>query len=94
MTKKTYDYTWEPLDIAAAELGYSLEGLRRRLRQLREQGHIVDTGRPPNSYIAKEKSKEAVVVLFWPNSKNVLIRSDAPRQLLVAKRGKRTQSQE
>lgn len=86
---------WLPLDMAATQYGYSLEGLRRRLRQLRARGHLLDTGRPPKSYSSSRKlaRQREVVVVWWVNSRTALIRADAPPTLLNPKRGKRAPGQ-
>jgi hypothetical protein len=84
--------TWLPLDLAAAKFGYSKEGFRHRLRRLRELGYVVDTGRPPASYNVSDTPSAKKVVILWANPKTALIRSDAPAELFVPKRGKRAQS--
>jgi hypothetical protein len=81
--------TWLPLDLAAANFGYSPEGFRQRLRQLRQLGYVADTGRPPAVYAVSTESSNKPVVLLWPNPKTALIRDDAPRALFDPKRGKR-----
>jgi hypothetical protein len=84
---------WLPFDIAAKRFGYQhKESLRNRLRQLRAQGFVVDTGRPPADYVPGDSTTEGKVVLLWPNPKVALIRSDAPATLLNPKRGKRARS--
>jgi len=80
---------WLPLDIAAKEWGYTTEGLRRRLRQLRTWGYVEDTGRPPHAYGLPPHLQSKRIVLLWPNSQTVLIRSDAPRDLLNSSKGRR-----
>lgn len=84
---------WLPLNAAAAWFGYSYPGsLRRRLRQLRKRGYVIDIGNPPAGYKRNEESESGKVVLMWPNPKTALIRSDAPAELLNSKRGKRASS--
>ena len=85
----TTETQWLPLDLAAEQLGYTTEGLRRRLRQLRTLGYVEDTGRPPKAY-AKLKCKQVKrIVLMWPNITDVLMRSDAPSELLNPNKGRR-----
>jgi hypothetical protein len=86
---ETENTEWLPLDIAARQFGYAhKESLRRRLRQLREQGFVRDIGRPPAAY-QKAKPKEAApITLMWPNPKTALLNRDAPPELLAAKRGR------
>ena len=80
---------WLPLDLAAAQFGYAhKESFRRRLRQLRERGLVRDIGRPPASYEAIQPKKDAPLNVMWPNPRTALLRSDAPVELLVAKRGR------
>jgi hypothetical protein len=80
---------WQPLDLAAEQLGYHPESLRKRLRQLRQRGQVVDLGRPPAGYTVGKTPVEGKVVLLWANPKTALIRRNAPSDLLVPKRGKR-----
>ncbi len=82
---------WLPFSIAATRFGYHhKESLRNRLRQLREQGLVIDTGTPPAEYpIGDATTHENKVVLLWPNPKVALLRSDAPAALLNPKRGRR-----
>ena len=81
---------WLPLAVAAQRFGYShRESLRRRLRQLRELGHVSDIGSPPASYRRSDTAHGGKVVLMWPNPKTALLRSDAPSELLNPKRGRR-----
>lgn len=83
-------WKWLPLDIAAKHFGYGHPGsIRRRLRQLREQGLVVDIGNPPSNYPSGGESAEGKVIIFWPNPKTALMRNDAPPDLLIPKRGKR-----
>ena len=89
MITKTIE--WLPLDAAAERLGYAhKESFRRRLRQLRQLGYIVDIGRPPSAYLVSSSPKKGKINIMWPNSKTALIRSDAPSYLLNPKRGRRT----
>lgn len=82
---------WLPLDMAAQQYGYThKESLNRRLRQLRRRGQVADFGRPPTNYPTKENTTKAAIILMWPNPKTALLRSDAPSQLLDARKGKRT----
>ena len=84
---------WLPLDLAAESFGYAhKESLRRRLRQLRERGLVRDIGRPPASYATEARNQDAAITVMWPNPKTALIRSDAPRALLEAKRGRPARS--
>ena len=81
---------WLPLDAAAARFGYGhKESLRRRLRQLRKQGKVVDLGKPPSGYVVEGADTMEKVVIFWPNSKTALIRSDASADLFNPRMGKR-----
>jgi hypothetical protein len=81
---------WLPLDVAASRFGYGhKESLRRRLRQLRKQGYVVDLGKPPSVYLSKSTDVIGKVVVFWPNSKTALLHSDAPEKLLDPRRGRR-----
>ena len=83
------DNDWLPLDLAADHFGYAhKESLRRRLRQLRERGLVLDIGRPPNAYQKVETKEEAPITLMWPNPKTALLKRDAPPELLAAKRGR------
>lgn len=80
---------WLPLDIASARLGYAhKESLTRRLRQLRQQGQVIDRGRPPAAYGQIHANANAPITLMWPNPQTALLRNDAPRSLLHAKRGR------
>ena len=84
---------WLPLDDAAKRFGYMHpESFRERLRRLRERGLVVDTGRPPAKYEVGESTEEGEIVLMWANPTTALIRSDAPRNLLNPKRGKRART--
>ena len=85
----TQELQWLPLDIAAEQWGYSVEGLRRRLRQLRTLGYVEDTGRPPKAYVNMKCKQSKRIVLMWPNITDVLIRGDAPPELLNPNRGRR-----
>lgn len=81
---------WLPLDEAAKRFGYKqLGNFRRRLRRLREQGYVVDIGKVPPPYAAGDGGGEGKIVLYWPNHNTSLIRSDAPKELLNPKLGKR-----
>lgn len=81
---------WLPLHVAAQHFGYQhRESLRRRLRQLRQQGLVQDLGWPPEDYSETKYNEAAQMVLMWPNPQTALLRSDAPRSLLQAKRGRR-----
>ena len=80
---------WLPLDVAAERFGYAhQESLRRRLRQLRERGLVRDIGRPPANYATNEPPQDTAITIMWPNPKTALLRSDAPEDLLAAKRGR------
>lgn len=86
---KSESKEWLPLDIAAEQFGYShKESLSRRLRQLRNRNLVVDIGRPPSDYRNFKPDKSARIVIMWPNPKTALLRSDAPRELLNACRGR------
>lgn len=92
----TQDKTqWLPLDAAAKHLGYSHpESLRRRLRQLRQRGLVIDLGQPPSGYpVRNNVQKTKAVVVMWANPKTALIRSDVSPELLNPKRGKRAKLQ-
>ena len=84
---------WWPLDVAAEKFGYHPESLRRRLRQLRQLGSVVDLGRPPDSYKVSQRASEGKIILQWPNPDTALLRSDAPPELLNPRRGKRPRPQ-
>ena len=85
---------WLPLDLAATWYGYGHpESFRQRLRQLRQHGDVVDIGKPPKGYDVSESGTKEKIVIMWPNPKTALIRSDAPKELLNPKRGKRTKAQ-
>jgi hypothetical protein len=80
---------WLPLDLAAERFGYAhKESLSRRLRQLRRENLVIDTGRPPAGYRQTQPAESAPIVLMWPNPKTALLRSDAPCELLGARRGR------
>jgi hypothetical protein len=82
-------FEWMSLYQAAVYFGYKHpESLRQRLRKLREKGNLVDTGSPPARYKTGKTDLRKIVV-FWINSRTPLIRSDAPRNLLMPLRGKR-----
>ena len=84
---------WLPLDIAARYFGYAhKESLSRRLRQLRDEGQVRDIGRPPIAYKKRQGNDLAGIILMWPNPKTALLRSDAQRELLSAKRGRPSKS--
>ena len=86
---KTEIAEWLPLDIAAKQFGYAhKESLSRRLRQLRREKLVIDTGRPPAGYRQSAPGESARIVLMWPNPKTALLRSDAPAELLNARRGR------
>lgn len=88
MTKEVFE--WLPLDIAATRWGYTYEGLRRRLRQLRQLNFVVDVGRPPADYSVGDSELDSKIVIMWPNPQTALIRSNVPPELLNPKRGKRS----
>ena len=84
------ELNWLPLDEGAVHFGYKHpESFRRRLRQLRNLGHIVDIGKPPHHYPTMDQVSTDKILLMWPNPKTALIRSDASANLLNPKRGKR-----
>jgi hypothetical protein len=86
---------WLPLDIAAAHFGYNhAESFRRRLRQLRTLGYVVDIGRPGDYPQGEHSDQRDHVVIMWPNPKTALVRSDAPPHLLNSKPGKRARRKE
>ncbi len=83
-------YQWLPLNEAAKHFGYSHpDSFRNRIRELRKRGKVFDLGTPPLEYRAGKGEAKDQIVLYWPNPATALIRSDAPRQLLVPRRGKR-----
>jgi hypothetical protein len=83
------DSKWLPLDIAAKRFGYAhKESLSRRLRQLRQRGFVIDCGRPPVAYRDSKAKPKATIVLMWSNPKTALLREDAPRSLMCARRGR------
>jgi len=84
---------WLPLDQAAKHYGYRhADSLRRRLRELRERGYVVDLGNPPSPYKVGKNQSKGKVVIYWPNPNTALIRRDAPAGLLIPKRGKRARN--
>jgi len=84
------DIEWLSLDKAAAHLGYShTESFRKRIRQLRNQGKVIDKGNPPSIYTIENGASSGSLTIFWPNPKTALIRSDASPNLLNSRRGKR-----
>lgn len=81
---------WLPLEEAAISFGYTHhESLRRRLRQLRGRGLVVDIGNPPVRYKVRQGQTKGKIIIYWPNPKVALLRSDAPLELLNPKQGKR-----
>jgi hypothetical protein len=87
---KVMSTQWLTFSQAAEKYGYSREGFRDRLRQLRELGYVADVGHPPSAY-AKLRNTGQVVVL-WANPKAGLIRADAPEELFDASHGYRAQA--
>ncbi len=81
---------WVTLPDAAKKFGYSLEGFKQRLRQLRELGYISDTGNPPARYTKIKNTSQ--IVLMWVNPKAPLIRDDLPATLFNATKGYRAQA--
>lgn len=82
--------SWWSVREAADILGYTHHiSLNNRIRQLRQQGYVVDWGNPPKQYPVSEQPTNGKIILNWLNSQLFVIRSDAPRTLLNAKRGKR-----
>ena len=93
MDKPTDLPEWLPLVIAAQKWGYSLEGLRRRLRQLRQNGYVEDIGRPPEGYVSKDRSAlEDTVRILWANPQTALISSHVPAGLLDPRKGRRKEA--
>ena len=88
---------WLSVRNAAQKFGYcNQESLRRRLRQLRKRGFIVDVGEPPSKYV-KERNKhtnQSKIYLYWSSPTTMFIRADAPKHFLNSKRGKRSKKQE
>jgi hypothetical protein len=88
--QKSGQQQWLSSRAAATYFGYSHpENLRQRLRQLRESGYVVDVGNPPEMYSVSHGPTKGKVVLMWANPKTFLVSSDAPRELLNPRRGKR-----
>ncbi|MGA7193685.1 MAG: hypothetical protein WBW94_08650 [Anaerolineales bacterium] len=84
------NHTWLSIDQAARHFGYHHpESLRRRLRDLREQNYVADIGIPPERYKVAKRPNRKKIVIYWLNPKTSLLRSDAPRNLLNPKVGKR-----
>jgi hypothetical protein len=84
---------WLTVRDAAKRFGYgNQESLRRRLRQLRKQGLIIDIGNPPRAYGIEGESpvSQDKICLFWVNSTTMLIHKESPNHLLNPKRGKRS----
>lgn len=67
-------------------LGYgSLDGLKRRIRVLRELGLVQDVGKPPEEYKAPEDEEDdeadtPVVVIHWLHPRYYLIKQEIPRE--------------
>ena len=84
-------YKWLPLGEAAKHFGYSHpDSLRNRLRELRKRGKVIDLGTPPIEYKVGKGGIKDKIVLYWANPNTALLRSDAPTELLIPKRGKRS----
>ncbi len=84
---------WIPIKDAVEQFGYySNDNLNRRLRQLRNQGLVIDLGDPPDRYPAGDIPVKGKVSLLWANPRAFLIHKDAPEELLIAKRGKRVKT--
>ncbi|MCA9933375.1 MAG: hypothetical protein KC415_05595 [Anaerolineales bacterium] len=85
---------WLTVVEAAAHFGYSNpDALTRRLRQLRQQQKVTDTGDIPARYAPGDKKTPDKIVLLWVGKKSFLIRADAPKSLLNSKKGKRAKSE-
>jgi transposase-like protein len=79
---------WISIEEAAEYFGYSHpDSLRRRIRQLREQGKVSDEGNAPKGY--KSKSSAEIQIL-WANPQAMMLNKNAPKKLLNPKKGKRT----
>ena len=86
----TGNYEWLPMPQAAARFGYRHHvSLRRRIRLLRAKGLVIDLGWPPSGYRVGDGRTKGKVVIYWPNPKAALLRSDAPGELLNPRRGRR-----
>ncbi len=81
---------WITLPAAAKQFGYSLEGFKQRLRQLRELGYVSDTGNPPAAYTKLKNTGQ--IVLMWVNPKAPLIRGDFPTEMFNPTKGYRAQA--
>jgi hypothetical protein len=81
---------WLTFRKAADRFGYSHEGFRDRLRQLRALGYVADIGDPPPAY-ARLRNTGQVVVL-WANPKAAMIRADAPADLFDPHHGYRARA--
>jgi hypothetical protein len=81
---------WLTFKQAAAKFGYSREGFRDRLRQLRELGYVADIGSAPAEYAHLKITGQ--VVVMWANPKAGLVRSDAPANLFNSSHGYRAQA--
>ena len=81
---------WLTFSQAAAQFGYSHEGFRDRLRQLRALGYVADIGNPPAEYAHLKNTGQ--VVVMWANPKAGLVRADAPTSLFDSSHGYRAQA--
>ncbi len=83
--------TWLSINQVAQHFGYRHpESLRRRLRDLREQGYVADFGNPPSRYKVANHPAHKKIVIYWLNPRTMLLRSDVPKNLLNPKMGKRS----
>ncbi|WP_420628627.1 hypothetical protein [Candidatus Leptofilum sp.] len=93
-TKYMQENQWMTIESAARYFGYKhLVSLRRRLRQLRKQGRLIDVGNPPQNYLSDDEFKEKgdnKVVVYWLNPRLSMISKDTPVHLLNPKRGRRS----
>jgi hypothetical protein len=80
---------WWPMNMAAEKFGYSVVGLRRRIRQLREMKLVVDLGRPPEDYKVSKRIDPNKVTVLWANPQTALISNASPARLFNSKRGRR-----
>jgi hypothetical protein len=80
---------WLTFDDVAEQFGYNnVTSFRRRLRELRSKGSVIDLGKPPSEYKVGEQ-EQGKVNIYWLNARTALIHKDVPRSLLNSKKGKR-----
>ena len=85
------DENWMPLNQASIHYGYkNLESFRRRLRQLRRLGLVVDIGNPPPDYPnINNPENDHKITVWWFNPKLAFVQTNLPLDLFDPKPGKR-----